>query len=119
MPNDNGNGNWKDRVHEIVWEDSLLTTAHKHVTDQARQGLDSLIEVLAEGVAMRVRYIDRYNAYTVSLTLPKGHKFHGGHTFWFYWADVEEGLGLAHWLLQEYLEDVEVGAKPFDRQLTF
>lgn len=119
MPKQNTNGNWKDRVHEVVWEDSLLTTAHKHVNGSLKNGLDNLINTIADGPAVRVRYVDRYNCYTVSINLPKDYRFHGGHTFWFYWGDLAEGLALAHWLLQEYLEFVEVGGVPFDRQLTF
>lgn len=119
MAHDSNGVDWRDKIIEIHLEDSLLKTAKKHVAATTGDLHLSISEIISDGASIKIRWVDRYQCYTLSTTFPKADKTRGGLTFWFYWGDLAEGLALMRWLKSEVIPDMAIRTDRLNRTLTF
>lgn len=89
---------WKDKVHEITFEDSLRALANSAIDNMDIGYLAALENVTSDGVSFKVKWVEFFSSYTFSLTYPKGFGDQSGHTYWYYYPTLEKGILLASWI---------------------
>lgn len=98
---DKGNPSWQDRVHELQFTGSELETIKVLVKADSRALGEVILDLCVDNAAVKVKSVEYFSSYSISYTYDKHHPELGGHTFWFYAVDIEQGVKILSAFLQE------------------